>query len=294
MSAPRDGYVFRTDLRLRPDPALDAAGDLRRGGASLLRNARPELGARGADQGAARSPATARRRAVSAPADALHLAQASRLRGDPGHPLDQAADQRASSGGGAIALAGHDIKIGRGGIREIEFFAQTQQLIWGGRDARAARRAGPAARCAALAAAGRIDERRRRHADRRLPFPAPRRAPAADDRRRSRPTACRGSRRRCRRSRSSSAISDRRRLRQRACSATLRRVERHYAELFEEAPTSAGPGNLVFTGTDDDPETLETLDAARLRRRRARSRRRCAAGTTAATGRRAARARANS
>src|SRR3546814_6529533 len=25
------------------------------------------------------------------------------------------------------------IKLGRGGIREIEFFAQTQQLIWGGR-----------------------------------------------------------------------------------------------------------------------------------------------------------------
>src|SRR5262249_43608867 len=28
---------------------------------------------------------------------------------------------------------GHNIKVGRGGIREIEFFAQTQQLIWGGR-----------------------------------------------------------------------------------------------------------------------------------------------------------------
>jgi glutamate-ammonia-ligase adenylyltransferase len=31
-----------------------------------------------------------------------------------------------------IAVGGHNIKIGRGGIREIEFFAQTQQLIWGG------------------------------------------------------------------------------------------------------------------------------------------------------------------
>ena len=30
-------------------------------------------------------------------------------------------------------IAGHDIKLGRGGIREIEFFAQTQQLILGGR-----------------------------------------------------------------------------------------------------------------------------------------------------------------
>ena len=34
---------------------------------------------------------------------------------------------------------GHNIKLGRGGIREIEFFAQTQQLIAGGRDPRPAR-----------------------------------------------------------------------------------------------------------------------------------------------------------
>src|SRR6202007_1029088 len=34
---------------------------------------------------------------------------------------------------GDIAVAGHNIKLGRGGIREIEFFAQTQQLILGGR-----------------------------------------------------------------------------------------------------------------------------------------------------------------
>jgi glutamate-ammonia-ligase adenylyltransferase len=40
----------------------------------------------------------------------------------------------------------------------------------------------------------------------------------------------------------------------------LRTVEGHYAKLFEEAPSLAGPGgNLVFTGTDDDPGTLDTL-----------------------------------
>src|SRR5512137_527114 len=32
-----------------------------------------------------------------------------------------------------ITVAGHDIKLGRGGIREIEFFVQTQQLVFGGR-----------------------------------------------------------------------------------------------------------------------------------------------------------------
>src|SRR5207253_766995 len=34
-----------------------------------------------------------------------------------------------------IAVEGHNIKLGRGGIREIEFFVQTQQLIAGGRHA---------------------------------------------------------------------------------------------------------------------------------------------------------------
>ncbi len=37
--------------------------------------------------------------------------------------------------GGALSLPGHDMKLGRGGIREIEFFTQTRQLISGGRDA---------------------------------------------------------------------------------------------------------------------------------------------------------------
>ena len=32
-----------------------------------------------------------------------------------------------------VTVAGHDLKLGRGGIREIEFFVQTQQLIFGGR-----------------------------------------------------------------------------------------------------------------------------------------------------------------
>ena len=32
-----------------------------------------------------------------------------------------------------IAVEGHNIKLGRGGIREIEFFVQTQQLVAGGR-----------------------------------------------------------------------------------------------------------------------------------------------------------------
>src|SRR5262249_39795346 len=40
----------------------------------------------------------------------------------------------AVEGRGTIAVTGHNIKLGRGGIREIEFFVQTQQLIAGGRN----------------------------------------------------------------------------------------------------------------------------------------------------------------
>jgi glutamate-ammonia-ligase adenylyltransferase len=36
--------------------------------------------------------------------------------------------------GGPITLPGHNMKLGRGGIREIEFYTQTRQLIAGGRD----------------------------------------------------------------------------------------------------------------------------------------------------------------
>jgi glutamate-ammonia-ligase adenylyltransferase len=40
----------------------------------------------------------------------------------------------AVKGHGTIAVHGHNIKLGRGGIREIEFFVQALQLIYGGRN----------------------------------------------------------------------------------------------------------------------------------------------------------------
>ena len=36
--------------------------------------------------------------------------------------------------GGKIGVPGQNLKLGRGGIREIEFFAQAHQLVWGGTD----------------------------------------------------------------------------------------------------------------------------------------------------------------
>ncbi len=56
-----DGYVFRTDLRLRPRSGLDGDRDLDRCGLALLRKRRAELGTRRHDQGARPAPAISRR-----------------------------------------------------------------------------------------------------------------------------------------------------------------------------------------------------------------------------------------
>jgi len=129
-----EGYVFRTDLRLRPDPAVTpvcvgllaaeryyeslgrtweraayikaraCAGDTRVG-ERFLRTMRPFVWRKHLDFAAIQD------------AHDMRLAI------------------RAHKGlGGPITLPGHDMKLGRGGIREIEFFTQTRQLIAGGRD----------------------------------------------------------------------------------------------------------------------------------------------------------------
>ncbi len=129
-----EGYVFRTDLRLRPDPAVTpvcmameaaeryyesvgrtweraayikarpSAGDLD-AGARFLKSLKPFVWRKHLDF------------------VAIQDAHDMRLR------------IREHKGlGGAIQLEGHNMKLGRGGIREIEFFTQTRQLIAGGRD----------------------------------------------------------------------------------------------------------------------------------------------------------------
>ncbi|MDO9413995.1 MAG: bifunctional [glutamine synthetase] adenylyltransferase/[glutamine synthetase]-adenylyl-L-tyrosine phosphorylase [Pseudolabrys sp.] len=128
-----DGYVFRTDLRLRPDPASTGiaisthaamsyyesvgqnwerammikgracAGDIKAGEAILA-----EL-----------APFVWRKYLDFAAVADVH-AMKRQINAFRGH--------------GEIAVEGHNIKLGRGGIREVEFFAQTQQLIAGGRN----------------------------------------------------------------------------------------------------------------------------------------------------------------
>jgi len=148
-----EGYVFRTDLRLRPDAGVmpvalsmeaalayyeaegrtweraawikgrPVAGDLE-AGARFLEELRPFVWRRHLDFAA------------------IEDAHAIRLR------------LRARHHGRIVpGLAGQDIKLGPGGIREIEFFTQTRQLIAGGRDP-ALRARGTEAALAALVRAG--------------------------------------------------------------------------------------------------------------------------------------------
>src|SRR5260221_153514 len=127
-----DGYVFRTDLRLRPDPAstapalsvlaaltyYESAGQ--NWERAALIKARPVAGDRaaGSDFLAELRPFLWRKHLDFAAIEDIHSIKR---------------QINAHRGGGRIAVAGHNIKLGRGGIREIEFFAQTQQLISGGR-----------------------------------------------------------------------------------------------------------------------------------------------------------------
>ncbi|MGH6959701.1 MAG: bifunctional [glutamine synthetase] adenylyltransferase/[glutamine synthetase]-adenylyl-L-tyrosine phosphorylase, partial [Dongiaceae bacterium] len=127
-----DGYVFRTDLRLRPDPASTPLA---------LSVIAAETYYEGMGQNWERA-AMIKARAVAGDLAAGELFLR-RLRPFVWRKhLDFAAIQdihsikrqiHAVKGHRDIAVGGHNIKLGRGGIREIEFFAQTQQLIWGGR-----------------------------------------------------------------------------------------------------------------------------------------------------------------
>ncbi|MBL4768215.1 MAG: bifunctional [glutamine synthetase] adenylyltransferase/[glutamine synthetase]-adenylyl-L-tyrosine phosphorylase, partial [Rhodobacteraceae bacterium] len=129
-----DGYVFRTDLRLRPDPSVTpvcmATEPAERYYESLGRTweraayikARAAAGDIKAGEGFLKTltPFVWRRHLDFA---AIQDAHDMRLR------------IRENKGlGGPLTVPGHNMKLGRGGIREIEFFTQTRQLIAGGRD----------------------------------------------------------------------------------------------------------------------------------------------------------------
>ena len=165
----------------------------------------------------------------------------------------------AHAGHGDIAVAGHNIKLGRGGIREIEFFAQTQQLILGGRnpDLRASATLDA---LAALAAHGTIsaqaeEDLRRcyiylRTLEHRLQM-------IEDQQTHTVPQSDEGVAHVACFMGYDGADAFRA-----ALTRVLETVQGHYARLFEREPDlTDSHGNLVFTGVEDDPETLATLSA---------------------------------
>ena len=251
----RDGHVARVDLRLRPDPsampvaipvasaetyyeslgqnweraamikARPCAGD-RCVGETFLKTLRPFVWRRHLDFWAIQDVHSIKRQ--------IH----------------------AHRGGSTVTVAGHDIKLGRGGIREIEFFVQTQQLIWGGRDP-ALRTPRTVEALHALAAAGHIDAADARvlsEAYRVLRRLEHRLQMIADQQTQRLPKEAAG----LQAVATFAGQPNLDRFRNELLD-WLRLVEDRYAALFEEAPSLAGPGNLVFTGGEPDPETLETL-----------------------------------
>ena len=127
------GYVFRVDVRLRPDPAstqvaisAPAALDYyEREGRNWERAALIK----------ARQCAGDRTAGVVLLADLVPFVWRKYLDFAALADIHEMKRQiHAYRGHGAVAVEGHNVKLGRGGIREIEFFVQTQQLIAGGRN----------------------------------------------------------------------------------------------------------------------------------------------------------------
>ena len=250
-----DGYVFRTDIRLRPDPGSTPAA------ISLLA---AETYYEGFGQNWERAAMIKARQVAGdtrAGAGFLNFLRPFIWRKN----LDFAAIQdihsikrqiNAHKGGARIAVAGHNVKLGRGGIREIEFFAQTQQLIWGGREA-ALRIPRTCEAISALAEIGHIDPKAAgdlrdcyhflRRVEHRLQMTDDKQTQTLPDE----PDKL-----------NSLAVflgypgaqefGE-------ALRAVLQTVEGYYAQLFENAPSLSSKGNLVFTGADNDQETLQTL-----------------------------------
>ncbi|MFT3809230.1 MAG: bifunctional [glutamine synthetase] adenylyltransferase/[glutamine synthetase]-adenylyl-L-tyrosine phosphorylase [Micropepsaceae bacterium] len=251
-----DGYVFRTDLRLRPDAGATQVA---------ISTAAATLYYEGMGQNWERAAMIkARAAAGDIPVGEAFIAE---LRPFVWRKyLDYAAVEdiqsikrqiNAHKGGSDMEVAGHDVKLGRGGIREIEFFAQTQQLILGGRYAvlRQRRtldaiRALTAENVVSLEAEADLSAAYRwlRTLEHRIQMVADEQTHRIPEREAERANVARFM------GFADLAAFDAEAL------GVFRAVERHYAALFESsAPLGSADGSLVFTGVDDDPETLKTL-----------------------------------
>ncbi|MEQ9518997.1 MAG: bifunctional [glutamine synthetase] adenylyltransferase/[glutamine synthetase]-adenylyl-L-tyrosine phosphorylase [Parvibaculum sp.] len=251
-----DGYVFRTDLRLRPDPGATPT-------AVSLPAAEQYYESRGQNWERA-AFIKARLAAGDTKAGARFLKTLSpfiwRKYLDYASIEDIHSMKRqihAVGGHARIAIAGHNIKLGRGGIREIEFFVQTQQLIAGGRDPEL-RGMQTCAMLDTLTAKGWIEPNVAadlKEAYRFLRTLEHRLQMIDDEQTHSLPGTDEGLHH--------VAIFmgyDTRAAFDADLLKHLTTVQTHYAALFESAPPLGEEGgSLVFTGTEDDPETTATL-----------------------------------
>jgi glutamate-ammonia-ligase adenylyltransferase len=152
-----------------------------------------------------------------------------------------------------IAVEGHNIKLGRGGIREIEFFVQTQQLIAGGRHPELRGRDTLSA-LDALVAGGWIDPGARNElaaAYRFLRAIEHRLQMVADDQTHTLPADREDLEGFAR----FAGFADRDALAE-ALLDHLRKVQRHYVRLFEDATARGDQPALSFPANADDRDTL--------------------------------------
>ena len=251
-----DGYVLRVDLRLRPDPGSTAVAISLPAAFSYY-----EMLGQNWERAAL---IKARPVAGDKPLGAALLGELApfiwRKYFDYAAIADIHAMKRqihAVRGHAEVAVAGHDVKLGRGGIREVEFFVQTQQLIFGGRRLQL-RGARTLDMLGALQADGWVTQEAvddlsaaykfLRTIEHRLQMIADEQTQRLP----SDPQALKSFAKFCGYAGLPAF--------EKALTHNLRLVERHYARLFEHAPgLDAGAGSLVFTGVSDDPETLKTL-----------------------------------
>ena len=252
-----DGYVFRVDLRLRPDPsstpaAMPVAAALEyyeSVGQNWERAAMIKARVCAGDPLAGQAFLTALQPFIWR--RSLDFAAIADIHAIKRQIHIYKVDDRLST-------PGANLKLGRGGIREIEFFVQTQQLILGGRDPdlRAPRtlealvalqQAGQVTPdCASELAGAYHDLRGWEHRVQMLEDEQTHVLPE-EDAVRARVAALAGF--------AVLADFDDR------VAQVLTRVNGRYGELFaDDEPLSSSFGNLVFTGVDDDPETLKTLE----------------------------------
>ncbi len=256
----RDGYVFRMDMRLRPDPGSNPL-------AVSLKKAEKYYFTVGQNWERA---AMIKNRFICGDKNSGRIFEEFMNRNvyrksldfetiEDIHSIKRQIDTR--QGMHPDNLYKYNVKLGRGGIREIEFYAQTQQLIWGGRK-QTLRKRNTTNALLALVREGEIEEqvakelqdsywffRMVEHRLQMINDEQTHTLPAEKDEMSHVATFCGFS--------STETFL-----------STLHRkismVRKHYSKLFETSPSLASDlpeasGSLIFTGTENHPDTLDTL-----------------------------------